>query len=274
MQPVPRPAASPAAAHRHRAPVLTCCVLLPTAALSVVGLVVPAVERALRRDGAAIGHGQAWRLATGLLVQDGGVAGTVLNLLGLAIIGVLAERLLSRPRWAIGYAGGAVAGELAGWAGWQPVGAGNSVAVCGLSAVLAVALWRDARRRDRPGSDRAGNDRPGNDRAGPRWPAAAGAAAVITWSTLLTVTEWTSSVIIVAGTVAALSVVINLTARAGGGRLGLLAAPAVALAAAALLAAADIHGAALAAGLILGIALASIPRRTIRPAKSGTPGRG
>jgi hypothetical protein len=264
MQPAPRPAASPAAADRHRAPVLTFCVLLPTGALSVAGLAVPAVERALRRDGAAIGHGQAWRLATGLLVQDGGVAGTVLNLLGLAIIGVLAERLLSRPHWAIGYAGGAVAGELAGWAGWQPVGAGNSVAVCGLSAVLAVALWRDARRRDHSG----------HDRPGPRWPAAAGAAAVITWSALLAVTGWTSSVIIIAGIVAALSVVINLTARAGGGRLGLLAAPAVALAAAALVAAADIHGAALAAGLILGIALAGVSRRTIRPAKSGTPGRG
>ncbi len=35
---------------------------------------------------------------------------------------------------------GGLTGELVGWAGWQPVGAGNSVGVCGLAGALAVAV--------------------------------------------------------------------------------------------------------------------------------------
>jgi membrane associated rhomboid family serine protease len=230
-----RPAASPAVG-MSRAPVLTVLVLLPTAAVSVLGLVMPAVELALRRDRAAIDHGQVWRLATSLIVQDGGVAGTVFNLLGLAIVGVLAEQVLSRTRWVIGYLGGALAGGFAGWAGWQPTGAGNSVAVCGLAGVLAVALSRDHRQA-----------------AGPEMWKRAGAAAVVMWSALLAATGWTSSVPVIAGMVLVLSAGINLAVRLRASWLGLLAAPAVALAALVLLVDADIHGSALAAGLILGI---------------------
>ncbi len=71
-----------------------------TAVVSVLGLIVPAVEVALRRDRTAIDHGQVWRLVTALVVQDGGVAGTVFNLAGLAAVGVLAER------WQPGETGG------------------------------------------------------------------------------------------------------------------------------------------------------------------------
>ena len=60
-----------------------------------------AVEVALRRDRLAIDHGRVWRLATALVVQDGGVEGTVFTLAGLAVVGLLAERLLSRRDWVI-----------------------------------------------------------------------------------------------------------------------------------------------------------------------------
>ena len=75
-----------------------------TAAVSVAGLVAEPVLVALRRDAVALSDGQLWRLLTALLVQDGGVPGTVFNLLGLVLVGVAAERRLGawawlRPTW-------------------------------------------------------------------------------------------------------------------------------------------------------------------------------
>jgi hypothetical protein len=61
-----------------------------------------------------------WRWLTSLLVQDGGVLGTASNLIFLGLLG-------------------AVAGQVAG-VFWQPVGAGNSVAVCGLAGLVAWSL--------------------------------------------------------------------------------------------------------------------------------------
>ena len=217
------------------APVLTASVFLATAVPSVLGLVVPAVEVALRRDRTAIDHGEVWRLVTALVVQDGGVAGTVFNLVGLAVMGLLAERLVSRRDWVIAYLTGALVGELAGWAGWQPVGAGNSIGVCGLSGMLAIALAR-SRRVERP--------------------AVAGAAVTILWSVLVAVTSWTSATAVIIPVVAVVWSVLNVGVRVRPGQLGTLAAAVVALAALALLARADIHGSALAAGLALGILLA------------------
>lgn len=215
-------------------PVLTATVFVVTAVPSVLGLVVPAVEVALRRDGPAIDHGEVWRLVTALVVQDGGIAGTVFNLAGLAVVGVLAERLLSRRDWLIAYLTAALVGELVGWGGWQPVGAGNSIAVCGLAGMLALGLAQSG-RMDRP--------------------ALAGAAAVISWSVILAATGWTSVVAVIVLVVVALSIVINVFARLHPGRLGALAGAVVALAAIALLIRADIHGSALAAGLVIGIPL-------------------
>ena len=65
--------------------------------MSVTGLLAEPVLLALRRDAAALSDGQLWRLLTALLVQDGGIPGTVFNLLGLVAVGVAAERRLGRP---------------------------------------------------------------------------------------------------------------------------------------------------------------------------------
>ena len=79
-------------------PVLTTAVAAVTAAVSITGLVAEPVLLALRRDAAALSDGQLWRLLTALLVQDGGVPGTVFNLLGLVLVGVAAEHRLAPGR--------------------------------------------------------------------------------------------------------------------------------------------------------------------------------
>ncbi len=123
-------------------PTLTACVTAVTAAVSITGLLAEPVLLALRRDAAAVSGGQYWRLLTAMLVQDGGVAGTVFNLLGLLLVGIAAERTLRTGGWLVAYLVGGLTGELTGWAGWQPIGAGNSVGVCGLAGGMAVVLLR------------------------------------------------------------------------------------------------------------------------------------
>ncbi|HJU02126.1 MAG TPA: rhomboid family intramembrane serine protease, partial [Actinomycetes bacterium] len=132
-----------AGARAGRFPAVTAVVFAVTAANSVLGLAVPAVLDALERTPDGL-HGQWWRLVTALFVQDGGVLGTVSNLAFLALLGVLAERLAGPWWWLAAYFGAGLAGELAGYA-WQPTGAGNSVAVCGLAGLLVMALLAGTR---------------------------------------------------------------------------------------------------------------------------------
>ena len=80
-------------------PWLTLMLCALTAACNVAQFVDPAVLTALRRSGPALRSGEWWRLATPLLLQDGGAAGTVFNLLALLIIGAVAEQILGHPRW-------------------------------------------------------------------------------------------------------------------------------------------------------------------------------
>jgi len=115
-----------------------------TVALLVVGIptlaqftVAPWLLGDLQRDWILIGRGQVWRLLTSLVVQDGGLAGAIFNLIALAAIGAAAEQVWGAKRWtAIALAAGL------GAQFWgiivQPVGAGNSVAVFGLAASMAV----------------------------------------------------------------------------------------------------------------------------------------
>jgi membrane associated rhomboid family serine protease len=119
-------------------PIATSAVFVVTAIPSVLQFFVTGLEPALMRDPAAIRSGEWWRLATSLVVQDGGVFGTLFNLAFLAVLGYLAERSLGPGRWLVLYAAGAVFGQAAGMLFADP-GAGNSIALCGLAAGLAVA---------------------------------------------------------------------------------------------------------------------------------------
>jgi membrane associated rhomboid family serine protease len=126
----------------RRAPVCTAVVFVVTATTSVLGLAYPGMLAAWQRTPQGL-HGDWWQSFTALFVQDGGVAGTVSNLGFLLVPGALAEQVLGRRQWLACYFAAGLVGELAGYA-WQPQGAGNSVAICGLAGALTVALLVEA----------------------------------------------------------------------------------------------------------------------------------
>ncbi|MGW2185629.1 rhomboid family intramembrane serine protease [Streptomyces sp. NPDC001667] len=131
-------------ARLRRFPVVTAVVFAVTTAVNLLQFAVPDTLGDLQRTPAGL-HGEWWRSVTSLFVQDGGVAGTVSNLLFLLLVGAVAEQVLSPSRWLSQYFGVGVVCEFVGYA-WQPIGGGNSIAVCGLAGAAALALWRaDAR---------------------------------------------------------------------------------------------------------------------------------
>ncbi|MFI6597930.1 rhomboid family intramembrane serine protease [Nonomuraea sp. NPDC050536] len=124
-----------------RVPLASIAVVAVTAVPSLLQFAVPGLEPALMRDPAAISHGEWWRLATALVVQDGGLFGTVFNLATLAVLAFLAERTLGPARMLLLYVTGAVVGEATGYL-LGVAGAGNSITVCALAGGLAVAADR------------------------------------------------------------------------------------------------------------------------------------
>jgi membrane associated rhomboid family serine protease len=115
---------------------------LVVAVLTVAGLVfqelVPGTLADLQRDPAAW-HGEPWRWLTALVVQDGGWLGGALNVGFLLAAGIALEQVVRRTAWLVAYVGTGLVGQLVGhW--WQPVGGGNSVAVCGLVGLLVVLV--------------------------------------------------------------------------------------------------------------------------------------
>jgi membrane associated rhomboid family serine protease len=209
----------------QRFPAVTVVVFAVTAVTSVLGLALPGVLEALERTAEGL-HGDWWRSVTALFVQDGGVAGTVSNLGFLLVMGALAEQLVGRGQWLVCYFGAGLAGELAGYA-WQPRGAGNSVAVCGLAGVLVVALA-----------------------AGTRVPRLA-PMVVLWWCGALLSLHWGPAPLVVA-LVSAMAV--QLSPPAWAVPAGRVVAGAAVLAALALVVARDIHGAALLAAVLLAAA--------------------
>jgi membrane associated rhomboid family serine protease len=212
----------------RRVPVVTAVVWALTAAVNVVQLAAASLGLlpTLERTPAAL-HGQWWRIGTALFVQDGGVPGTVSNLAFLAVLGALTEQVLSPPRWLLQYFGAGLAGQLFGYV-WQPVGGGNSVAVCGLAGVLVLAVGR----------------------GDVRLPAYA-APAVLFWCGALLGTLAPVLVVpaVVAGALAMrLATIPWLPGVVLGRAVAALAVPAIVV----LLVARDVHGGALAVGVALG----------------------
>jgi membrane associated rhomboid family serine protease len=216
-----------------RPPWLTAAVFVPTAAMAVAQLAVPSLLDRLERTPTAL-HGEPWRPLTALLVQDGGVIGAVSNLAFLTVIGALAEQVLSRPRWVVHYSGvGLFAGLVA--TAWQPVGGGNSIAVCGLTGALVVAAWRGEPRLPDPTPP-----------------------ALLIWSGALLGTLSDA----VAGPAVAIAVAAAVVARGRRERREPVLRPtalAVVATGLVLTVAANIHGAALLAGTALGILTVGLP---------------
>ena len=120
-----------------RAPVtlaLAALVALP----SLLQLANPSLLAALERDRDLIlRHGHVWRLVTALVVQDGGLAGLIFNLIPLELLGTVAERLWGGRRLLALFFGTGILSQFVGFV-WQPQGAGNSVGDMGIAMGLAV----------------------------------------------------------------------------------------------------------------------------------------
>jgi membrane associated rhomboid family serine protease len=218
------PAARAVAGRPAQAPLLTAGVLALTAAASLAQAADRDLLSRFERTPAEL-HGDWWRIATALFLQDGGVVGAVSNLAFLGLIGVAAEQVLSRPRWLLHYFGIGLAVEVLAYC-WQPTGAGNSIAVCALAGGVAAASLRDSRL--------------------PRY----AVPTLLVWCGALLGTL--SDDLIVPGIVMAVSAAALAARRPEARRLVPLAVAATGVV---LAAAANIHGAALLAGLGLALIL-------------------
>ncbi|MCC6314510.1 MAG: rhomboid family intramembrane serine protease [Thermomicrobiales bacterium] len=125
-----------------RPPPIVLVVLALTAVPSLLQLRYPAVLTTLQRDSAALARGEWWRLATPLVVQDGGIAGTIFNLVALLIVGTLGARVLGSRPWLTLYLVVGVAAEVVAYAWIHQGSAGNSVANFGVAAGLALMALR------------------------------------------------------------------------------------------------------------------------------------
>ena len=216
-----------------RVPVLTLVVVAVTAVISAVAEASPTVLAQLERTPAGL-HEQWWRTITSLFTQSS-AGGAASNLFFMLVLGVVAEQVVSRSRWVACYLGAGIVGELVGYA-WQPVGAGNSVAVCGLAGLIALACWR----RD----------------SGLPW---FGAFALLLWcAVILSTWAWPAAV------VGAVCAAAGLRLQMGGWRYaGEFAVLVTVVSGVVLACVQNIHGAALLAGVALA-ALGGVVREPMR----------
>jgi membrane associated rhomboid family serine protease len=123
-------------------PKATLAVLLLTSIMTGLQFFFPSLIVVLERTPGMLASGQWWRLITPILINPEGWRQIAVNLLGIAIVGAIVERLFGSARWLVLYLAGAVVGELTGMV-WKPEGGGSSVAICGLLGGLAAWLmWR------------------------------------------------------------------------------------------------------------------------------------
>ncbi len=224
-------------------PILSIAVFAVTVAFGCAQLAWPRLLLDLERLPAGL-HGDWWRTATFLLVQDGGLSGFAINASFALILGALAEQTCSRSVWLMQYIGVGCASALIAYA-WQPNGGGNSVAVCGLAAMIVYTAFR-RRHLD-----------------------LLSATVVLMWVASLIVTEWSHWAVpafVVAGV---LSGFLRLRAQRGA-RIDLACLGVVVVVAILLCARQNIHGAALALGLLSAAALHTRGNRPSSPRPNPT----
>lgn len=127
------------AAGNSNFPKATLFLLLAIGIPSILQFFSPTLLSTFQRDYERFLSGDWWRLISPLFFQDGGVSGTVSNLIGLALMGFAAERMWNGRSMLIVFFLGGIIGEVAGFA-WQPIGAGNSVGNFSLAAGIAVTV--------------------------------------------------------------------------------------------------------------------------------------
>jgi membrane associated rhomboid family serine protease len=99
----------------------------------------------LRRDVDGLRAGEWWRLASPLLVSSAGWGQLAFNAVTIAVMGVLAERRFGTAGWLALFFGAVVLAEPVAYV-FEPDGAGSSLGICGLVGGLIAALLR--RRAD------------------------------------------------------------------------------------------------------------------------------
>lgn len=129
----------------RRWPVVTLTVAALVLATFAAQTLVPDLLPMLARDPRMVSSGEVWRAVTALFAQDGGASGLLFNLFWLLVLGSTAERRLPRAGWLAVYFLGGIASELLAL-GWQPHGAGNSIACFALAGALC-GDWREGRWR-------------------------------------------------------------------------------------------------------------------------------
>ncbi len=216
-----------------RTPVVTMVIFAVTATVNAVQFAVPGTLSVLQRTPAGM-HSDWWRSVTSLLVQDGGLFGTASNLAFLLVIGAVAEQVISRPRWVTCYLGAGLVGELFGYL-CQPVGGGNSIAICGLAGAVTVAVILRS-----PAMPRGGT------------------AALMLWLGAL-LSTWFPPLIAVGITGAGF---VQNTEKRGAEATTIVVTTAVGVALL-LCAMRNIHGAALVTGLLIAASTAALSRRPI-----------
>jgi len=123
-----------------RFPRITVVLFLMIAVPSTLQFIFPSLLTTLQRDPVRFFHGEWWRLVTPLLVQDGGIAGTVFNLISLLFVGTIAEQLWNSQEILLLFFVGGIVGEIVAFA-WQPIGAGNSVGNFSMAASVAIMVF-------------------------------------------------------------------------------------------------------------------------------------
>jgi rhomboid protease GluP len=124
-----------------RFPIATTIVLGITVVATGLQMLYPGVLAALRRNPDALRAGEWWRMATPLFVHSDGWVQIITNLIGIAVVGSLVERLIGSLRWLALYFISGLVAEAISYA-WEPYGAGASIALCGLIGGLLIWLWK------------------------------------------------------------------------------------------------------------------------------------
>ena len=122
---------------RRQLPYATLLLTLTIAIPTILQFFFPALLQMFERNYERFLAGDWWRIITPLFVQDGGLSGSIFNLVSLVLVGSVAERLWDSQRWLVIFFAGGILSQIVGFA-WQPVGAGNSIANFSLAASIAV----------------------------------------------------------------------------------------------------------------------------------------
>jgi len=122
---------------RKRWPVMTFAICLVLVFCLLFQFIYPSLLSLFERNTPAIYRGQWWRIFTALFFQDGWLWGGLSNIILLAVIGSLAEQFLGSVKWLNLYFLVGILTEIFALK-WQPLGAGNSIAVMGLAASIIV----------------------------------------------------------------------------------------------------------------------------------------